>query len=168
MAEEDENDDTVEEKSSGGGKKFLIVGLLGGLLLGGGAAAGYFITQADNKEAEETEVVEVKAPELPDFQYARMDKLNLPLFYKGRILNYSVMNVSMETLGNDDKLLVVRNVIIIRDALLRYYSVNSIGREDNPRIVDFDRLSTKIKDVANAEIGREIITRVVISENRSF
>jgi flagellar basal body-associated protein FliL len=167
MAEEDENDDTVEETSSGGGKKLLIIGLLGGLLHGGGAAAGFFIMQSGNED-QVVEVVEEKAPELPDFQYARMDKLNLPLFYNGRILNYSVMNVSMETLGTDDKLLVVRNVIIIRDALLRYYSVNSIGREDSPRIVDFNRLSDKIKEVVNAEIGREIVTRVVISENMSF
>jgi hypothetical protein len=113
-------------------------------------------------------VVEEKSPELPDYQYARMDKLNLPLFYKGRVLNYAVMNVSMETIGNDDKLLVVKNIIIIRDALLRHYSINPVGREDNPRIVNFEVLSAKIKEVVNAEIGRVVVKRVVISENRIF
>ena len=167
MAEEETNNDDVEEKPSGGGKKLLIIGLLVGLLIGGGAAAAFFITQSGS-ESTEVEVVEEKAPELPDYQYARMDKLNLPLFSNGRILNYSLMNVSLETIGIDDKTLVERNTISIRDGLLRYYSVNSIGREDNPRIVDFDRLSEKIKEVTNAEIGRDVVTRVVISENMTF
>ena len=90
------------------------------------------------------------------------------IIQKKKVLNYAVMNVSLETIGNDDKLLVVKNVLIIKDALLRYFSVNPIGREDNPRIVDFDKLSAKIKEVANQEIGREIVNRVVISESRNF
>lgn len=169
MAEEDADTENGEEKSSGGGKKLLIVGLLAGLLVGGGAAAGFFIMQGGSEAHDEVEeVVEEIIAELPDYQYARMDRLNLPLFYKGRVLNYSVMNVSMETIGDDDKQLVEKNTIIIRDALLRYYSINTVGREDNPRIVDFDKLTAKIKELVNAEIGREIVTRVVISENMIF
>lgn len=169
MSEEDASDENEEEKPKGS-KKLLIVGLLLGLLVGGGAAAGFFIMQAGDGAEEEhvEEVVEEKAPELPDYQYARMDKLNLPVFYKGRVLNYAVMNVSLETIGTEDKMVVVKNVIIIRDTLLRHYSVNSIGREDNPRIVDYDSLTEKIKEFANKEIGKEIVTRVVISESRSF
>lgn len=74
----------------------------------------------------------------------------------------------MQTIGNEDKLLVVKNIIIIKDALLRYFSVNPVGREDNPRIVDFDKLAAKIRQVANQEIGREIVNRVAISESRNF
>lgn len=121
---------------------------------------------------EEIEVVEdvVEEPveELPDYQYARMDRLQLPVFYKGRVLNYTIMDVSIETIGNEDKMLVVKNVLVVRDALLRHYSVNSVGREDNPRIVDFDKLSEKIMEFANVEAHRDIVTRVVISESRSF
>lgn len=168
MAEEEKETSEVEKKSSGGGKKLLIVGLLAGLLVGGGAAAAFFIMQSGSDPEPIETVVEEKAPELPDYQYARIEKLNLPLFYKGRVLNYAVMNVSLETIGNEDKLLVVKNVIIIKDALLRYFSINPVGREDNPRIVDFDKLSTKIKEVTNQEIGREIVNRVVISESRNF
>lgn len=78
------------------------------------------------------------------------------------------MDISLETIGNENKMAIIRNVLIIRDALLRYYSVNSVGREDNPRIVDFDKLSAKILEVANQEIHNEAVTRVVISENRNF
>lgn len=168
MAEEEKETSAENKKPSGGGKKLLIVGLLAGLIVGGGGAAGFFIMQSGDDTEPVEVVIEEKAPELPDYQYAKIEKLNLPLFYKGRVLNYAVMNVSLETIGNDDKLLVVKNVIIIKDALLRYFSVNSVGREDNPRIVDFDRLSAKIKEVANQEIGREIVNRVVISESRNF
>lgn len=170
MAEEEKDTNEDGAKPSGGSKKLLVIGLIAGLLVGGGGAAGYFIMQPSNDanhEAAAEEVVE-KAPELPDFQYARIDKLNLPLFYKGRVLNYAVTSVSLETIGNDDKLIVVKNIIIIKDALLRYFSINAVGREDNPRIVDFDKLASKIKEVANQEIGREIVTRVVISETRNF
>ena len=170
MAEEEKDVNDESAKPSGGGKKLLIIGLIAGLFVGGGAAAGFFIMQAgsDKKSEVVEEVVEEKEPELPDFQYARMDRLNLPLFYKGRVLNYAVTNVSLETIGNDDKMIVVKNVIIIKDALLRYFSVNPVGRDDNPRIVDFDKLTTKVKEVANQEIGREIVTRFVISESRKF
>lgn len=167
--ENNENDENEEEKPKSS-KKLLIIGLLLGLLVGGGAAAGFFIMQAESGAEEEhvEEVVEEKAPELPDYQYARMDRLNLPLFYKGRVLNYAVMDVSLETIGTEDKMVVVKNVILIRDALLRHYSVNSIGREDNPRIVDYDSLTETIKEFANKEIGEEIVTRVVIGESRSL
>lgn len=152
-----------------GSKKLLIIGLLSGLLLGGGGAAGFFIMQSGKEEVVSVEEVAVeKEPELPDYQYARMDRLQLPVFYKGRILNYAVMDVSMEVIGNNDKLLAVKNVLIVRDALLRHYSVNSVGREDNPRIVDFDKLSKKITEFANTEAHKEIVKRVVISESRSF
>lgn len=165
---DEENNENEEEKPKTS-KKLLFVGLLLGLLLGGGAAAGFFIMQAgDDTEEHVEEVVEEVEPELPDYQYARMDKLSLPVFYKGRVLNYAVMNVSFETIGTEDKMVVVKNVIIIRDTLLRHYSVNSIGREDNPAVVDYDSLTEKIKEFANKEIGKEIVTRVVISESRSF
>ena len=172
MADEEkaeEKSDDVEEKPKGS-KKLLIIGLVLGLVVGGGGAAGFFIMQAgSNAEAPvEPVVVEEKKPELPDYQYARMDKLKLPVVHNGRILNYTVMDVSMEVIGNDDKMLAVRNVLIVRDSLLRHYSVNSLGRDDNPRIVDYDKLSDKIIEFANAEAHKDIVKRVVISESRSF
>ena len=172
MADEKEKDEAQPEEIEApkkGSKKLLIIGLLAGLLVGGGGAAGFFIMQSGEEEVAPAieEVVEVE-PELPDYQYARMDRLQLPVFYKGRILNYAVMDVSMEVIGNNDKLLAVKNVLIVRDSLLRHYSVNSVGREDNPRIVDFDKLSKKITEFANAEANKEIVQRVVISESRSF
>jgi len=171
MADEEKPQESEQQQEpKGGGKKLLIVGLLAGLIFGGGGAAGFFILQSGNDTTEHVEevVVEEKKPELPDYQYARMDRLQLPVFYKGRVLNYAVMDVSMEVIGNDDKMLAVKNVLIVRDALLRHYSVNSVGREDNPRIVDFDKLSGKIMELANAEAHKEIVNRVVISESRSF
>jgi flagellar protein FliL len=172
MADEDEKQEgqNVDEKK-GGGKKLLIIGLLAGLIFGGGGAAGYFIFMGGDKgepEVVEEEIVEEKGPELPDYQYARMDKLQLPVFYNGRVLNYAVMDVSLETIGNDNKMIAVQNVLIVRDALLRHYSINSVGREDNPSIVDFDKLSEKIKEFSNAEAHKDIVTRVIISEARSF
>ena len=170
MADEEEKKEEGAQNEPKGSKKLLIVGLLAGLIFGGGGAAGYFIMLSGDEasKAEEKVVVEEKKPELPDYQYARMDRLQLPLFYKGRVLNYTVMDVSMEVIGNDDKMLAVKNVLVVKDALLRHYSVNSIGREDNPRIVDFEKLSDKIIELANAEAHRDIVTRVVISESRSF
>lgn len=170
MADEDEKQEEQDvDENKGGGKKLLIIGLLAGLIFGGGGAAGYFIfIGGDEPEIVEEEIVEEKGPELPDYQYARMDKLQLPVFQNGRVLNYAVMDVSLETIGNDDKMLAVKSVLIVRDALLRHYSVNSVGREDNPSIVDFDKLSEKIKELSNAEAHKDIVTRVIISEARSF
>ncbi len=169
MADEEEKQEETTEEKPKGSKKLLIVGLFLGLLVGGGGAAGFFIMQSGDASAgAPKEVVVEQKPELPDFQYARMDQLKLPVLYNGRVLNYAVMNVNMEVIGNDDKMLAVKNVIIIRDALLRHYSVNSVGRDDNPRIVDYDKLSDKIIEIANAEAQRDLVKRVVISESHSF
>lgn len=166
--EEAQKDDQKADPKQGGGKKLLIVGLMLGLLIGAGGVAGFFMTKSSAPEAVVVEEVVEELPELPDYQYARMEKLKLPLFYEGRVLNYTVMDVSMEVIGNDNKMRLVKNVIIIRDALLRYFSVNSVGREDNPRIVDYDKLSEKIMEFANKEMHGDIVTRVAVSESRSF
>lgn len=168
MAEEVDNNEEQNEKPKGS-NKLLIIGLLAGLLVGGGGAAGFFIMQSGSAEAEPvvSGQEEVK-PQLPDYQYARMEGLQLPLFYKGRVLSYAVMDVSLEVIGNDDKLQVIKNNVLVRDSLLRHFSVNSVGREDNPNIVDYDKLSEKIKEFANAEAEREIVKRVAINQSRSF
>ncbi|MBT5073977.1 MAG: hypothetical protein HOJ34_13010 [Kordiimonadaceae bacterium] len=171
MADEEKKDDEgAEEEKPKGSKKLLIIGLLAGLLVGGGGAAGFFIMMPGDGEVEVVEEVAEEEPEeeLPDYQYARLDRLQIPVLYKDRVLNYTIMDVSIETIGNDDKLLVVKNILVVRDALLRFYSVNSVGREDNPRVVDFDKLSEKIKELSNAEAHKDIVTRVIISESRSF
>lgn len=168
MADEQNIEENEEEKPKGS-KKLLIIGLLAGLLFGGGGAAGFFIMMPIEEDVEVVEeVVEEPEEELPDYQYARMDRLQLPVLYKNRVLNYTIMDVSLETVGNEDKMLAVKNVLVVRDALLRHYSVNSIGREDNPAVVDFDKLSEKIMELANAEAHKDIVTRVIISESRSF
>ncbi|MCC3860609.1 flagellar basal body-associated FliL family protein [Pseudemcibacter aquimaris] len=165
--EENKEDEKPEEKTEegGGGKKLLIVGLLAGLIVGGGGAAGYFIMQSGNDGG--AEVVEAEPePEIerPDYQYAQLDRLSLPLFHNGRVLNYAMMSVSLETIGEENMTLVNKNMIIIKDALLRHYSNNSVGREDNPRVVDFDKLSSKIQEIIDQEIGKNIVTRVVIND----
>lgn len=173
MSDEENNEDAGEEgqeESGGGSKKLLIIGLLAGLLVGGGGAAGFFIMQSGGEgEAEEVvEVVEEPEPERPDYQYASLDRLSLPLFYNGRVLNYALMSVQLETIGEANMTKVNKNMILVKDALLRYYSVNPVGREDNPRIVDFDKLSAKIQEIIDQEIGSGIVTRVVINDSRNI
>ena len=171
MADEEEQQKNDEDKPKGSNKKILVIGLIAGLVFGGGgAAAGFFVLQSNDTgtEVREEKIVEEKKPDLPDYQYARLDRLQLPLFYNGRILNYAIMDVSIEVIGNKDKMLVVKNILIIRDALLRYFSINPVGREDNPNIVDFNKLSEKIKQLVDEEAQEEIVTRVVITESRNI
>ncbi|MEZ5757164.1 MAG: hypothetical protein R3D86_02970 [Emcibacteraceae bacterium] len=170
MADEEVQQNNEQEKTNNGSKKLLILGLVAGLIVGGGSAAGFFIMQPHEtaQDVQEEKIVEEKEPELPDYQYARMERLQLPLFYDGKILNYALMDVSIEVVGNKDKMLVVKNILIFRDALLRYYSVNSVGRDDNPRIVDFDKLSEKIKGFVDDELNKEIVSRVVITQSRNI
>ena len=171
MADEEEKKEegAEEEKPQGGCKKLLIIGLLAGLIFGGGGAAGYFIMMPSDEGHEETAEAEPE-PEvvLPDYQYAEINRLQSPNIYNGRILNYVLMNISMEVIGEPDKLLVERNILIIRDALIRFYSENPLGREDNRTIADFTSLSQKIKELANHEAHKEAVQRVIISQSRAI
>ncbi len=173
MADEEksDNEQKKDEKPKGGGKKLLIIGLLSGLILGGGGAAGFFIMQPSeaDEDAIEEIVEEVEpAPVLPDYRYVDIERLQLPNIYNGRVLNYVSMNVSMEVIGEQDKMLLEKTVLIIRDSLIRYYSENSIGRKDSPRIADFEGLSEKIKEFANNEVHKEIVERVIVNESRAL
>jgi flagellar basal body-associated protein FliL len=170
--ENDEKEIPEEVKPASGGKKFLIIGLSVGLLIGGGAAAAVlmFLPKGDaNIEAVETaEEEEYVAPELRDYQYAKMDKLQLPLIHNGRVLNYVVMDISMEVIGTENKMVIVKNTVIIRDELIRHFSENSVGQKDNPRTVDYNGLSEKIIEIANAHVHQDMVKRGMISQSRLF
>ena len=173
MADEENTDGNQEEgeKPKAGSKKLLIIGLLSGFILGGGGAVGFFIMQPSETDEDTIEeiVEEVEpAPVLPDYQYVDIERLQLPNIYNGRVLNYISMNVSMEVIGEQDKMILEKTVLIIRDSLIRYYSENPIGREDSPRIADFEGLSEKIKEFANNEVHKEIVERVIVNESRAL
>lgn len=169
MADEDKAE-TEEEKPESGSKKLLIIGLLVGLLLGGGGGVGAFMMLAGGEEEAEVleeEVPVVTVPET-DPHFVKIDRMTLPLVHKNRILGNVMIDFSMEVDGNDNKMVVIRNLPEIRDAMLRHFSVTPIGKEGSPRNVDYPRLKKTLEDISNEVLHDPLVLRVMIVQARQF
>ncbi len=170
MADEDDEIETEEEKPKSGSKKLLIIGLFIGLLLGGGGGFGaYMMLAGGNKpEVHEEEVaVIVKEPKTDPF-FVKVDRMTLPLIHKNRVLGNVVIDFSMEVDGNDNKMMVIRYLPEIRDAMLRHFSVTPIGKTDSPRNIDYPRLKKTLKDISNNVLDDPLVMRVMVVQARLF
>ncbi|WP_138379897.1 flagellar basal body-associated FliL family protein [Luteithermobacter gelatinilyticus] len=152
-----------------GGKKFLIVGLLAGLVIGGAAGgAAFLFLGAETGGMAPGAAQEKKDPPKPkDIHYVKMERFTAPLVHKGRVLNYVVMDLSIEVESNENKLLVVRNLPLIRSALLQSVSETPIGRKDNPYMVDYQAFSDRMKKISNEVIGKTAVNKVLVVEVRA-
>lgn len=164
MAEEE----TTENKPKGGGKKLLIIGLLAGLIVGGGGGYGAFMMLGGAEKAEAPKPVVVEKKPKSDPYFIKIEKMNIPLVHNNRVMANIVMDFSMEVDGNDNKMLVVRNLPEIRDAMLRYYSVNPVGKKDNPRNVDYPELKKTLKRISNEVLHKNLIKRVMVVQMRQY
>jgi len=172
MADEEkteENEDAEEQKPKGS-KKLLVIGLLVGLLLGGGGGAGAFLMLGGGEEGapEEEEVVEEEPEEevVIDYQYVKIEHFTMPIVHNKRVIGHTILNLNLEVEGVENKLLVVRNLPVIRDKMLRLISVTAMGQPDNPYKINFPLLKEKFKEVIHEVTKKDVILQVLIVDAR--
>ncbi|MFC7050377.1 flagellar basal body-associated FliL family protein [Emcibacter nanhaiensis] len=172
MADEEKTENNGQQaEKSGGGKKLLIIGLLAGIIVGGGIGAGaFFMLGSSPEEHVEEEVVEHEPePEkVKELFFVRMEKFTVPLMYKGRVLRYVVMDLNLQVDGNEEKLLVVQSLPIIRDALLRDVSEHTIGSPDNPNVIDFEGFTDRVTRIGNEIMHEKLIKKTLVVEARGY
>jgi len=162
MAEEENTEENGEENSGGGGKKLLIIGLLAGLIVGGGGAAGALMMMGggDEEAAEVVEEVEEEKPK--EFHYVKMERFNAPMMHKGRVLSYVMLDLSLEVESNEKKLLLVRNMPIIRDAFLKDVTSRPIGKPESPQIIDYAGLTKRLTNISNKVVREKIVNKALV------
>lgn len=166
MADDEETAEGEEEgKEKGSGKKLLIFGLIGGLAIGGGAtfAALMFLGGGDQQAGEEEAVVEEEPlPELTQ-EYVKLNRIPAALSGpSGRQLGYIFFDFSLEVKDAADRDWILVRRPILRDAFLRAISRNGVTYPDRPTEVDYKTLTARLTKVANAALGREIVTDVLV------
>lgn len=173
MAEEDQTEDTEEggEEKPKGSKKLLLIGLLVGLLLGGGGGAGaFFFLGGSEEEAvlEEEELPEEVVVEEPtiDSQYVKIEQFTVPNIHNNRVIGHTVLHLSLEVDGVENKLLVVRSLPIIRDKMLRFISKTPVNMADNPYKINFPLLKKKFQEFTLEVTHKDVILRVLVVEAR--
>lgn len=164
MADEDKGEDVPK---SGGGKKLLIIGLLAGLIIGGGGAAGALIMMGGGEHPPEP-VPPVKEEPKKDPHFVKVERVTLPVIHKNRILGNAQIDFSLEVDDNDSKMALIRDLPEIRDSLLRHYSVTPIGKEGNPRNIDYAGLKETVKKLSNDVLKNDMVKRVMIVQARYF
>lgn len=167
--QENTDDATVEEKPKSSGKKNLIIGILVGLLLGGAGGVGAIIMMSDGEAPEEhqEEIVKKEEPKI-DAHFVKMERVNIPLVSQQRVLGNLIADFSIKVDGNDNKMEVIRNLPEIRDAMLRHFSENSIGKAESPGSIDYPKLKESIKDISNKTLKEALVLDVMVVQVRQF
>lgn len=169
---EAETEDNKAEEKPKGSKKLLIIGLLLGLLVGGGGGAGAFFMLGGNHEVAEEppeDTHEEAAPEEEThFSYVKIERLTVPLIDGKRMLGNVVLDLSLEVDGDENKIKIVRYLPEIRDALLRHYSENPVGKRDYPRSIDYVRLKKTTRDICNKILHEDVVSRVMVVQVQQF
>lgn len=153
-----------KEKKGPGGRKLLIVGLVAGLVLGGGGTGAYFLFTGKD-DAAATPVVEEQPKPPEKTTFIKLDHLSAPLVSEGRVLGYVLLDLSLEIKGSEDELRVAQRLPALRAAFLKEVTANPIGREDQPMVIDYDGLTDRLRDLANRELGKDAIVRVLVTQN---
>ncbi|MDA5194092.1 hypothetical protein [Govanella unica] len=156
--------DEDKDKSGGvvrpRGLKKLLLGLVVGLLLGGGGAAGFFLF-LQPKPAAVAPQPEAAKPVL-EAVFVKLDRLSAPVISGDVVLGYMLFDLSLEVKKASDELLVVKRLPALRAAFLREVTSTSIGKPDQPFVVDYDGLTGRLKEVANRELGQGVLSRVLV------
>ncbi|MCF8474486.1 MAG: hypothetical protein K9G26_07305 [Emcibacter sp.] len=164
-----QEDTTVLEKPKSGGKKLLIIGLLVGLLIGGGGGVGAFMMM---KKSENHETVHVEEPikEEPKTnpQFVKVERLTIPITHNNRVLGNITADFSMEVDGDENKMIVIRNLPEIRDNMLRHFSVTAVGKDNHPKSIDYDKLKQTLLDISNDVLHEPIVLKVMVVQIRQF
>ena len=166
MADNDEN--TEDENSGGSSKKLLIIGLVIGLALGGGGAVAALMSGGGDEAAEKPPEKEAPAKHKIDIHFVKIERFNVPLVHKGRVLHYMMMDLSLEVDGNDNKLKIVHRMPAIRDAFLKDVTKKSLSDPQHPRIMDFAAFKKRFKNTANEILHEDLVLNVLIVNSAQF
>lgn len=168
MAEEEKVEE-VEESEGRSGRLMLIFGLVGGLAVGGGGTF-YYTTQMAAQDGEaveevvEEEEAEPEPEEVIDVRYLYIERLPAGITdQRGNVIGYVFLTFSLETRDPDEQSYVSERLPVIMDAFNKDISEYGITRADKPGAIDYDGVTSRLKDVANTLLGREMIYGVYIT-----
>lgn len=161
MSETPEQEQTKPRKRS---KLPLVAGLAAGLILGGGGAAGYFLFLTGGRPAPPQPVAQPAAKAPPKTFFVKVDRLSAPLVDGQRVVAYVLLDLSLEIKDSDVELMIAQRMPALRDAFLREMTRTTISRADQPLIVDFDALAERLRSAANAELQRDGVLRVLVTQ----
>ncbi len=161
----DNKDEGQDKKAGSGGRKFLIIGLAAGLLVGAGGAGAYFLFMAKDKAAS-APVAAKEAPKPPKTtSFVKLEHLSAPLVSNGKVLGYVLLDLSLEVKGSADELHVAQRLPELRAAFLKDVTDTPIGKPDQPMMIDYDALTTRLRTLANQQLGEEAVVRVLVTQS---
>lgn len=150
-----------ENRSGGRSRLALILGITAGLLLGGGGVGAYFVFFAAPQSGDATTDASSATRKTT---FIRIDRLSAPLSADGRVVAYALLDLSLEVRSNGDDILIAQRMPALRDAFLREVTDNSISREGQPLVIDYDAVTTRLRDVANRELRKDVVLRVLVTQ----
>ena len=137
-------------------KKILILLILMFLLGGGGGGYYYFFVLATDTSDEPP-----PPPPAPDFRFVEMQPLRIPVIRGGAVVNYVVLNVTLETIGADNEEFATSLLPRVRNAFITdlngYFAAVSV--EDRILVKAIKR---RLHIIANRTLGPGVVHDVLI------
>ena len=145
----------------------MIAAVVGGLVLGGGGVGAYFIfghkSDAETKAAPKVKAVEEK-PAAQAVAYVSLPHLSAPILDNGKVLGYVLLDFSLEVNEGEEQANIFQNLPAIRAAFLIDVTQHPIGTPEDPTVIDYAGLGTRLLDVANQAVKGGGIKRVLVTQ----
>ena len=138
-------------------KLIIILVFLLLVAAGGGGAYYYFFILS----AEQDEMAEEPPPPPPDIRFIEMDPLRIPVLRGGAVVNYVVLNITLETIGPDNEELATALIPRLTNAYLTdlngYFA--TVPVEDRILVKAIKR---RLQIIANRTLGPGTVSDVLI------
>lgn len=143
----------------------LIAAVAGGLILGGGAVAAFFLTRPPAQTAKTpAPAAEKKAPPPVALAFVAVPNVTAPLVDNGKVLGYVMLSFSVEVNAGPEEGKVFQHLPALQAAFLIDVTEHPIGTPEDPTVIDYERLQTRLLEVANREMQDGAIKRVLITQ----
>lgn len=137
--------------------KLVLILLVVLLLAGGGGGYYYFFILTADPDA----VVEEPPPPPPDIRFIEMESLRIPVLRRGAVVNYVILNISLETIGPENEELASALMPRLTNAYITdlngYFA--SVPVEDRILVNSIRR---RLKVIANRTLGVGVVNDVLI------
>lgn len=124
---------------------------------GGGAYYYFFILSAQTHENAES----APPPTMPDIRFVEMDALRIPVLRGGAVVNYVVLNITLETIGPENEQLARALIPRLTNAYLTdlngYFA--SVPVEDRILVKAIKR---RLQIIANRVLGPGTVNDILI------
>ncbi|MDF1750098.1 MAG: flagellar basal body-associated FliL family protein [Alphaproteobacteria bacterium] len=137
--------------------KLLIIIVVVLILLAGGGGGYYYFFVLPTQD----EIAEPVAPPPPDTRLIELDPLRIPVIRSGAVVNYVILNVTLETIGPENEAFIKKLMPRLRNAFLTDLNGYFAAVPVDDRIL-VRSLKRRMMIISGHVVGQGVVSDVLI------